>query len=87
MLSNAIQVGQKFHWKSRSNGDYVGTAIVKSVRSDQEQGMSTEVEDYAAIWIEAQGESGSLANQAFTVLLGTDGNSYLEGREISVEIT
>lgn len=49
--------------------------------------MSTEVEDYVAAWIEAEGQSGSFEHQTFTVLLGTDGKSYLNGGQVVVEIT
>lgn len=60
--------------------------MVKRVRSDGEEGMSTAVEDYVAVWIDAEGQSGSLEHQTFTVLLGTDGNSYLDGRQVAIEI-
>ncbi len=60
--------------------------MVRAVRSDNEEGMSTEVADYVAVWIEAEGESGSLERQSFTVLLGTDGKSYLDGRQVAIEI-
>lgn len=86
MLSNAIQVGQRFRWKNLSNVSFSGTATVSGVRSDGEVGMSTEVEEYVAVWIEAEGQSGSLEHQTFTVLLGTDGNSYLDGRQVSIEV-
>ncbi len=49
--------------------------------------MSPEVEDYASAWIEAEGQSGSFEHRAFTVLLGTDGNSYLDGQQVAIEIT
>ncbi len=48
--------------------------------------MSSAVEAYAAVWIGAEGQSGSLEQKVFTVLLGTDGKSYLDGQEITVEI-
>lgn len=87
MISSAIQVGQSFRWKSLSDVSLSGTATVLAVRSDSEEGMSTEVVDYVAVWVEAEGQSGSLEHQTFTVLLGTDGNSYLDGRQVAIEIT
>lgn len=87
LLSNAIQVGQTFHWKCLSDDSFSGTATVRTVRSDHERGMSTEVDSYVAAWIEAEGQSGSLERQTFTVLLGTDGNSYLDGQRVAIEIT
>ena len=86
VLSNEIQVGQKFHWKGLGEESFSGTATVRRIRSDGEQGMSTAIEDYVAAWIEAEGQSGALEHQTFTVLLGTDGNSYLDGRQVAIEI-
>ena len=86
MLGKAIEVGQQFQWTKLAGDRASGTAIVRDVRSGQQEGMSSEIEDYAADWIEAEGQSGSREHEHFTVLLGTDGKSYLEGEEISVAI-
>jgi hypothetical protein len=48
--------------------------------------MSPEIEDYAALWFEADGLSGMREHQSFTVILGTDGNSYIEGQQVAIEI-
>ncbi len=87
LLKDAIRVGQRFHWTSLNDRSSTGIAIVKRVRSDQEEGVSPEIEDYAAQWIEAEGQSGTLEHQNFTVLLGTDGNSYLDGAQVEIEIS
>lgn len=87
MLPNAIKAGQEFRWRNDSDESLFGTATVRTVRSDGENGMSSAVEDYVAVWIEAEGKSGSLEHQTFTILLGTDGNSYLDGRQIAIELT
>lgn len=80
MFSRQIQcgkrkwVGEKIEWKLRR------------VLSDREEGMSPEIEDYAALWFEADGLSGMREHQSFTVILGTDGNSYIEGQQAAIEI-
>jgi len=86
MLREAAQVGQQFRWTNASGGSSSGTAVVRRVLSDREEGMSPEVRDYAALWIEAEGLSGTRERQTFTVVLGTDGNSYLEGQQVAIEI-
>ena len=85
MLENPIKVGQHFSWNCKANGT-AGEAVVASVRNDRQEGLSTEVEEYVALWIEANGLTGSRAQQSFEILLGTDGQSYLDGTAITVEI-
>ena len=48
--------------------------------------MSPEVEDYAAMWIEAEGQTGSLEHNVFTILLGVDGNSCLDCQQVATEL-
>ncbi len=86
-MGETIEVGQQFRWTRLEGDRSTGTAIVREVRSDQQEGMSPEIEEYAAAWIEAEGQSGAREHERFTVLLGTDGKSYLEGDEVSVVMT
>lgn len=39
-----------------------------------------------AFWIQATGVAGSRSNQAFEVLLATDGNTYIDGELVTVTI-
>ena len=87
MLQGAIRIGQQFRWERLDAAGAAGTAIVRDVRSDRQEGMSPEIEQYVAAWIEAEGQSGPYRHDRFTVLLGTDGKSYLDGQEITVEVT
>lgn len=84
MLENPTEVGQHLSWKCEANGT-AGEAIVAGVRDDQQQGLSSEAEEYAALWIEANGLTGSRAEQAFEILIGTDGQSYLDGTAVTIE--
>lgn len=81
-----MKVGQRFHWTKLGGDHSSGVAVVRAIRSDEQEGMSSEIEEYVAAWIEAEGESGTYEQQPLTVLLSTDGKSYLDGEEISVEI-
>jgi hypothetical protein len=86
MRADEIQIGQLFHWKPRSSGYFSGEARVAGVRTDRQEGLSPEADDYAALWIEALGVSGERAGQPFTVMLGDDTKTYLEGKEIIVQV-
>ena len=86
MLKEAAQAGQHFRWTSASEHTSSGTAVLRRVLSDREEGMSPEIEGYVALWFEADGLSGMREHRSFTVVLGTDGNSYIEGQQVAVEI-
>ena len=85
MLENPIKVGQHFSWNCEANGT-AGEAVVFGVRNDRQEGLSPEVEQYIALWIEAHGRTGSRAQQSFEILLGTDGQSYLDGTAVTIEV-
>ena len=59
-------------------------ATVGRLLTDQEEGMSDEIEDYTALWIEITlDEPGDMeVNQV--VLLGTDSRYRLNGRPIAL---
>jgi hypothetical protein len=59
---------------------------VTALKSTQEEGMSSQVADYATQWIEAQGQRGKLQARTFTVVLGIDGISYLDGQKVGIVI-
>ncbi len=85
MLASSIKVGQHFRWNCEANGT-AGEAVVAGIRNDRQEGLSTEVEEYVALWIEANGRIGSRAQQSFEILLGTDGQSYLDGTAVTIEV-
>lgn len=84
-MGNAIKTGQRFTW-SAVDGNTSGEAVVKDVKSDRDEGLSPETEAYVSLWIDATGLSGARRDQAFQILLGADGKSYLDGKKISVEV-
>ena len=59
-------------------------ATVDRLLTDRDEGMGSEVEDYAACWIEITVDEpkGVDANQA--VLLGTDFQYRLNGRRVTI---
>jgi len=85
MLERNVVPGQRFQW-TENDGVVSGDAEVLGVRSDIQEGLSPEIEDYAARWMEAKGLSGVRVGETFTVMLGTDGKGYLDGKEICIKI-
>jgi hypothetical protein len=86
MPKEAAQVGQHFRWMSAGERSSSGTAVLRRVLSDRDGGISPEIEAYAALWFEADRLSGMREHQSFTIVLGTDGNSYIEGQQTAIEI-
>jgi hypothetical protein len=85
MLENPIKVGQHFSWNCEADGT-AGEAVVAAARNDRQEGLSPEAEEYVALWIDANGLTGSRAQQSFEILLGTDGQSYLDGAAVTIEV-
>ena len=83
-MPNQIRAGQYFQW-SFADGRSGGEAVVTSTKTDQQQGLSPESEEYAALWIEATGTSGFRSGQSFEILVAVDGKSYLDGQAITVK--
>ena len=86
MQNSKITVGQHFNWKPIDGGQ-LAEAVVTGLRSDDQEGLAPETEAYAAVWIEARAVGGDKASQrVFTIMLGTDGKSYVDGQEVSVDL-
>ena len=59
-------------------------ATVGQLLTDLEEGMGSEVEDYAALWIEITVDEPSDMDANQVVLLGTDFQYRLNGRLVTV---
>lgn len=77
-----MTVGQRFRW-SALDGTASGFAVVVDVRSSRQEGMSPEVEQYAARWLDALPLAGE-DRGALTFVLGTDGCVYLNGSLVTI---
>ena len=78
-----LEVGNHFAWTAIRTSE-TGEGVVTSLRSDRQEGLSPETEDYAARWAESTGLSGARAGQQFTLLLATDGMIYLDGEQVKL---
>ena len=86
MLSE-IKVGQRFKFNILSDNPVSERqAVVTSVFSNREEGLGPEVDFYFAYWVEAY----ELPETEFPTKLvferGTDGNAYLDGRQVSITL-
>ena len=60
-------------------------AIVCSTLSDQQEGLSPEVEDYVACWLEVSFTTCDDKQSKVSVALGTDFQYTLDARRITIE--
>jgi hypothetical protein len=84
MISQQTQVGEEFRWQEETGERRSGTAVISAIRTDRQEGMSPEIQDYSALWFEVKGLEGSLSGQPFFIMLGTDGQTYLYGHKVTV---
>ena len=63
-------------------------AVVESILSNREEGLSPEIDEYVADWLEAlpldplPGSEAPL--KSFTVMLGTNNKTYIQGRLVTL---
>lgn len=59
-------------------------AIVQRILSNRQEGLSPEIDEYAADWLEAVASDPAAPVQSFTVMLGTNNKTYIQGRLVSL---
>jgi hypothetical protein len=73
-------------------GDLSHGAVVERILSNREEGLSPEIDEYVADWLEALPldpapdlASGPAAPvKSFTVMLGTNNKTYIQGRLVTL---
>ena len=87
MFERPVAIGQRLRWKyADSNTEPSKDAVVCNVRTDREEGLSPEATDYAALWIEAKYVQDSPKATPFTIMLSTDKLTYIDGKEVTLEL-
>jgi hypothetical protein len=86
VFERPIVIGQRLRWRYVDSSQFSEDAEVVNVRTDSEEGLSPEAMDYAALWIEAKYLQDSPKAKPFTIMLGTDKLTYIEGKEITIEL-
>jgi protein involved in polysaccharide export with SLBB domain len=59
-------------------------ATVTRLLSDQQEGLSSEAEDYVFCWMEISPEHQGILAQTQTITLGADWKYYMDGREVEI---
>jgi hypothetical protein len=86
VFERPIVIGQHLRWRYTDSNELSADAEVVNVRTDREEGLSPEAMDYAALWIEAKYVQDPPKTKPFTIELATDKLTYIEGKEITIEL-
>ena len=86
VFERPIVIGQRLRWRYADSNESSEDAVVVNVRTDHEEGLSSEAMDYAALWIEAKYVRDSPKEKPFTIELGTDKLTYIEGKEVIIQL-
>jgi hypothetical protein len=86
VFERPIVIGQRLRWKYADSNEFSEDAVVVNVLTDREEGLSPEAMDYAALWIEAKYVQDPPNVRPFTIVLSTDKLTYIEGKEVSIEL-
>ena len=86
MFATPIVIGQRLRWRYADSNDLSEDAEVVKVQTDREEGLSPEALDYVALWIYAKYMQDSPEARPFTILLRTDMLTYIEGKEVNIEL-
>jgi hypothetical protein len=86
VFERPIVIGQRLRWKYVDSNEPSADAVVVNVRTDREEGLSPEAMDYAALWIEAKYVQDSPKAKPFTIMLSTDKLTYIDGKEVILEL-
>ena len=86
-MQSEIKVGQRFKFNMLSDNRAPDRlAVVTRVLSDKEEGLGPEVEYYFAYWVQAHELPETEAPTTLEFQRGTDGNVYLDGRQVSITL-
>jgi hypothetical protein len=86
MFERPIVIGQRLRWRYIDSNESSEDAVIVKIRTDREEGLSPEALDYAALWIEAEYVHTSPEARPFTIELATDKLTYIEGKEVAIEL-
>jgi hypothetical protein len=86
MFERPIVIGQRLRWRYADSNEPSEDAEIVNVLTDLEEGCSPEVMDYIALWIEAKYVQDSPKATPFTILLGVDKLTYIDGKEVAIEL-
>ena len=86
-MQSEIKVGQRFKFNILSdNRAPERQAVVTRVLSNREEALGPEADFYFAYWVEAHELPETEVTTTLVFERGTDGNVYLDGRQVSITL-
>jgi len=85
-MQSEIKIGQRFKFALSDDPSQERQAVVTRVLSNSEEGLGPEVDFYLAYWVEANELPETDAPKPLVFERGTDGNAYLDGRQVSITL-
>ena len=86
-MQSEIKIGKRFKFHlSSDTPSQERQAVVTRVLSNREEGLGPEVDYYLAYWVEAYELPETEAPTTLEFQCGTDGNVYLDGRQVSITV-
>ena len=81
---NDLQPGDQIDIVFADTPGHSARATVTRCLSDQQEGLSSEAEDYIFCWLEISPENQGALAQTQTIVLGADWKYYMDGREVQI---
>ena len=86
-MQSEIKIGQHFKFNILSdNPSPERLAVVTRVLSNREEGFGPEVDFFFSYWVEAHELPETEVPTTLVFQRGTDGNVYLDGRQVSITL-
>jgi len=79
-----LQLGDQIDIVFADTPGHSARATVTRFLSDQQEGLSSEAEDYIFCWLEISPEHQGPLGQTQTILLGAGWKYYMDGREVEI---
>ena len=81
---NDLRVGDQIDIVFADAPGHSARATVTRFLSDQQEGLSPEVEDYVFCWMEISPEHQGNRGQTQTIMLRADWKYFMDGREVEI---
>ena len=81
---NDLQLGDQIDIVFADAPRHSVRGTVTRLLSDQQEGLSSEAEDYVFCWLEISPEDQGTLSQTQTIMFGADWKYYMDGREVKI---
>ena len=81
---NDLKLGDQIDIVFADAPGHSARGTVTRMLSDQQEGLSSEAEDYVFCWLEVSPEDQGTLSQTQTIIFGADWKYYMDGREVKI---